>query len=576
MTLKRSTATPWRICRGSYGTMPPPDVAGVRIHRKDQSEYTLKKAGSAWKIAGPFEADAAPVATQALTDALAAPHVESYKAFDVKNPAEYGLAAPYLTVALTATDGKEHTLTVGGPTAKDAKTRYAQSDKKPAVFVVGEPLVAALDKPALDFLDRTLFAFDANAIIGLSLHKPAGGDVELVKQEDAWKLVKPNAEQADEKSLQDLFGQLSHLHAQRIAEYPAKNLEEFGLAMPDAMVTIQMAKDAKPAKYVLLIGRPADATAGDRFAMIEGGKSVAVIPAPLAHRLTAGALAFRDRTLVKGVPDPDRVRLERDPRQALFSRVEGSWKMTEPITADLDQDAMDDFLNSLLTLRADELVAEKPTPEELKTYGLDKPEVKWRLQNGDKDLLTLLVGQTEKNGPRAYARLADRDTVFLLDPRLTAKTLGEFRLRTVWTQPLDAVQVVGLTYKRAGGAFTLAKGDDGWKAVGKPDAKIDSRTVEETLAALSGLKLERYVMDQGANLALFGLAPPDLTVEITTKGGQKFTLNLGRPEGESKQRYAHEPASQKTDVFLVSEADGKKIVRDLTAFGKPPASPSSP
>lgn len=303
--------------------------------------------------------------------------------------------------------------------------------------------------------------------------------------------------------------------------------------------------------------------------MVEGSQSVAVIPALLAHRLTAGALAFRDRTLVKGVPDPDHVRLDRDPRKAVFSKVEGSWKMTEPITADLDQDAMDDFLNSLLTLRADELVAEKPTPDELKNYGLDKPEVKWRLQNGDKNLLTLLVGKTEKDGPRAYARLADRDMVFLLDPRLTAKVLGEFRLRTVWTQPLDAVQIVGLTYKRTDGAFTLAKGDDGWKAVGKPDAKIDSRTVEETLAALAGLKLERYVMDKGANLALFGLAPPELAVEITTKSGQKFTLELGRTEGESKQRYAH--VGKGTDVFVVSEADSDKIIRDLAAFGKPPA-----
>jgi hypothetical protein len=56
---------------------PPQNLAGVRVHRKDQPEYTLKKAGAVWKIAGPFEADAAPAAAQALADALTAPHVES-------------------------------------------------------------------------------------------------------------------------------------------------------------------------------------------------------------------------------------------------------------------------------------------------------------------------------------------------------------------------------------------------------------------------------------------------------------------------------------------------------------------
>ena len=287
-----------------------------------------------------------------------------------------------------------------------------------------------------------------------------------------------------------------------MAEYPAKNLAEFGLDGPAVTATVQLGTDAKPPKYVLRIGKPADAPDGDRYAMVEGGQAVVVIPAAVARRLTSGPLAFRDRTLIKVASDPDRVRLERDPRKAVFSKVEGSWKMTDPVKADLDQDALDDFLNSLLTLRADELVAEKPTPEQLKTYGLYNPEAKWRLQNGDKDLLTLQVGKTEKGGQRAYARLEGRDMVFLLDPTLTAKALGEFRTRTVWTTPLDAVQIVGLEYKRAGGGFELAKGDDGWKAVGKPDAKIESRTVEETLAALAGLKVERYVVDKDANLAL--------------------------------------------------------------------------
>jgi hypothetical protein len=311
--------------------------------------------------------------------------------------------------------------------------------------------------------------------------------------------------------------------------------------------------------------------------MAEGGKAVVVIPAALARRLTAGPLAFRDRTLLKVTSDPDRVRLERDPRKATFSKAEGSWKMTEPVKADLDQDALDDFLNSLLTLRADELVSEKPTPDELKTFGLDNPEAKWRLQSGDKDLLTLQVGRREKGGPRAYARLAGRDLVFLLDPGLSAKALGEFRTRSVWANPPDAVGVVGLEVKKAGGGgFELAKGDDGWKAVGKPDAKIDARTVEETLAALSGLKLERYAVDKDANLALFGLAPePEWTVEVRTRTGQRFTLQLGHTEGESKRRYAHVPEAGRTDVFVIGEADAEKIARDLAAFGKPPA-PASP
>ena len=697
----------------------PGDVTAVRIRRQGQDEYILSKAGAGWKVGGPFEADAAPAAAQALAAPLAAPNAESYKAFAAKNPAEYGLDVPYLTAVLTAKDGKVHTLTVGGPTAKDAVTRYARADGNQAVFVVAPTLVAAVDKPALDlldptlfrlgsgrleqvrgeakagdkeekwelkpgpkgwqmaegpgapfaadpeavdrlqglwsdlravrfadygprvkwetyglaaptatvtvgvkkddaaaavehtirlggpadgggryahfddrpgaavldaatahelslshldFVDRTVFDFDANAVAGLSLQTTDGRPaVALAKGDDGWKLTGPKADAADEKSVQELVGRLAKLRAERVADHPAGKLDTFGLAKPEASATVTLKADAKTPKAVLLIGKAVDAPDGDRFAMAEGGKAVVVIPAALARRLTSGPLAFRDRSLLKVASGPDRVRLDRDPRKAVFAKVEGSWKMTEPVKADLDQDALDDFLNSLLTLRADELVSEKPTPEELKSYGLDNPEAKWRLQNGDKDLLTLLVGKTEKGGRRAYARLADRDLVFLLDPGLTAKALGEYRTRTVWVEPLDAVQVVGLKYKRSGGSFELAKGDDGWKGVGKPDARIDGRTVEETLAALAGLKLERYIVDKDANLALFGLAPPELTVEVGTKTGRTFTLQLGRTEGDSKRRYAHVPEAGRTDVFVLSEADGEKIVRDLAAFGKPPA-----
>ncbi len=581
-----------------------------------------------------------------LADALAAPTADSAKAFDAPKPADFGLDQPYLTAVLTTADGKEHTLTVGGPTAMGANTRYARADKNPTVYILSEAAIAALDKPALTlldpvlfrlgddrldhvrirtkvgdkeetlklalqgqdwqvvegpgapfpadkeaaarmqflwsglravgfkdygpqvkweeyglaapggavtvgvrkddaspvvehtislgnaadnggryarfddrpgvailnaavvrelsrshlgFVDPTVFDFDAGAAAALTLHSKQGPDVELAKRADGWKLTKPTEENADEKTLQDLLAQLSHLRAVRVADYPAGDLGPFGLAAPEVTATVKMGADA--AKLALLIGKEADAATGDRYAMAAGGKAVVVIPAVLARRLTAGPLGFRDRQLLKIASTPDRVRLERDPRKAVFADVDGTWKVTEPTAAALDQDALQEFLDDLLTLRADEFVAEKPTPDQLKSYGLDNPEAKWILKNGDKDLLTLLVGKAEKSGGRVYAKLSDRDLVFLLSPALTARALGEYRTpRTVWPEPPDAVQAVALTYKGTGGGFELDKGDDGWKAVGKPDAKVDARAVEETLAALSGLKLERLCRGQGREL----------------------------------------------------------------------------
>jgi hypothetical protein len=232
---------------------------------------------------------------------------------------------------------------------------------------------------------------------------------------------------------------------------------------------------------------------------------------------------------------------------------------------------MDDFINTLARLRADALVAEKVGPEGLKKYGLDRPECRWRLEAGDKEVLNLLVGNAEENGPRRYARLANRDMVFLLDPKLSGKVLAEYRPRAVWSPPLDAVQVESLHYGWAAHPFVLEKSaGDAWQVAGKPGVKVSAEAVNDTLGALAALKVARYVVDKGADPKLFGLDKPELQLEVVTRNGPRV-LEVGRPEGGSKRRYARVSAAGRTDVFLLDEADCGRILRDLSGFSHAPA-----
>jgi hypothetical protein len=255
--------------------------------------------------------------------------------------------------------------------------------------------------------------------------------------------------------------------------------------------------------------------------------------------------------------------------------VDGSWKLTEPLTGDAEQDDLDDFVNALAKLRADELVSEKPSADELKRFGLDRPEARYRLQASEKEVLSLLIGTREKDGPRVYAKLADRDLVFLLDPKLSGQALGEFRPRKVWPTPLDAVQIESLRYNYAKNPFTLEKSEGGaWQVVGKPDVRPNTETVNETLATLAGLKLARYAVDKGADPKLFGLATPELVLEVVTRSGPR-SLHIGAPVGVTKQRYARIPDADRTEVFVLDGADVAKIMRDAAAFTKAPALPAT-
>ncbi len=136
--------------------MAPEQITSLHVRKAGQKEYTLTPAGIGWKISGPFEANAQADTVRKMTAELGAPRIESYKAHEAKDLAAYGLDKPAVTVTVKATDGKEHTLLIGGP-VKDAAGRFAKREKDPAIFQVGDALVRAVDRGPLDLLDTSLW-----------------------------------------------------------------------------------------------------------------------------------------------------------------------------------------------------------------------------------------------------------------------------------------------------------------------------------------------------------------------------------------------------------------------------------
>jgi hypothetical protein len=552
---------------------------------------TLQHEKDQWKViespAEPFPADSETVSKllavcsnlQAVRFAAYGPNLD---------PVMYGLDKPASTVVFTvqapAESGRpakpiEHTVILGKTVDGSAGERFARVDGGAGVVVLGPAAVSELTHGYLDFVNRRVWQFDAKAIN--RLERRGGKDLLAVeKNKDGWQLVKPASARADDVTLDGLVTQLATLRATRVAAFPAKELAPFALDAPAATVTVrkaQLEKD-KAKEYVLKIGKLADEASGDRFAMADP-TTVVVLPGTLMRPLLASELQFRDRTLAR-VSDPDRITLERGPRKAVFSKKDGIWKMMQPVQAEVELTDLGDFLKAVSLLRADELVAEKPG--DLKPYGLDKPEARWRFQAGGKDVLDLLIGGREKKkadgketeGPRCYAKLAAGDVVFLLDPPLTTKVLAEYRSRAVWPSTLDAVQIDRLSYGHASTPFVLEKLGNDWHVAGQPDIKVKPEAVRDTLDALAGLKVARYVADRGAESQLYGLQPPQLALEIQTRSGKRV-LHIGRPEGTSKRYYARVFEGSDSPVFIIAEVDAARIVRPLAAFAEAAKAPSS-
>jgi hypothetical protein len=534
---------------------------------KDQGgdkPLTLQKDKDGWKVAEspapPFAADRDAV--DAVLNTLTSLRAERFAAYGPKaDPARYGLDKPATTVTVSVkAKPPEHTLELGKPVESEAGARYARLDKGPGVVVLAAPAVKELTQTYLDFVPRTVLEFDPTAVTSLAVRKGTE-TVEVVKRDDGWALVKPADQPGDEQAVQEVLRQLTG-KSKAVAAYPAKDRTPFGLEPPAAVVTLRLTgADGKAKDLVLNVGKEAD---GGRYAQAVGSQAVLVLPAPLAEALLAGPLGFRSRNVAQFV-DADRAVLERGPRKAVFTKVDGTWKLTEPVQAEAEHTELENLVNAVARLRAAALVAEKPTEAQLKNYGLDQPAEQWHFQEDSKDVLALQLGRREKGGGRCYARLAKGDLVFVLDAALAGKLFAEYRKRDAWDPPLDSAQAERLTYRRGDTAFTLEKGAGGWQLQGKPSAKVNAEAVSDALAAIAGLKAERFVVDKGADFKLYGLAPAELVIEVQTPSGAR-ALHVGRPEGESKRYYARVPEKDRSDVFVIGEADAARIVRDLPAF----------
>jgi hypothetical protein len=383
-----------------------------------------------------------------------------------------------------------------------------------------------------------------------------------------WDVLKPAKHKADKQLMDDLADALGRLRAERVAAFGPKEkvLAEHGLDKPEYTFTLVIGEKAET--KVIRIGKPveADKPEGSRFAVVEGPGDeavVGVLPAALTQKLVRPAVGFRDHTLARFV-DADKAVLERGDRKVTFAKVNGTWKVTDPVQADAEQADLEDFVAKLGQLRADEVVAGKGDAAK---YGLDKPEARWTLSDGGKDVLALVVGK--KDGPRAYATTAGGELVGLLSPEMTAKALGEYRRRKAW-DGVDALQVEAVEVAKGGSKFRLEKEGVAWADPAKPKDPIDVRAVNELLGTLAGLRVERYAIDRDADPKLFGLEEPEATITVTQRDGMKRTLQIGGAVGgtNGKQVYARVADPGRTDVFVLSEIDTTRLLRDRAVYAE--------
>jgi hypothetical protein len=534
---------------------------------------TLQKEGNDWKPVGAMFPVDQPTVNLMLRVATNLTAMKFAAYGDTIDWAKYGLNAEAKPATLSLTVGTTtHKLEVGKVVEGTPNDRYARLDGGKAVAVLAVTVARDLTKGKLDLVERTIFKFDPIDLTAFrrTLNKQ---EFEVALEGTNWSVTKPTKAPADLATMDELAERLSTLRADRVADVEGKDLAKYGLAEPTALVKLELiGKGGRPVERTLKMGNLVEPTnpESDRFVQVEGSTTVVVLAGPTGKRLLAEPVKFRERNLASFVT-ADKIIVTRDGKDLTFTKS-GAWKMQTPVEAVAEDEALRELHDGLARLRAEEIVAEKAT--DLAPFGLDKPE-RWRLYNGDKELVSLLLGHREKvgpagmqkDGPRVYAKLEKGDMVVLLDAATTAKLASEYRKRALW-EPLDVAQAQQIEITIAdGGSFKLFKTPAGWIDPTNPAERPDNVAITEFLDRFAGLKAERFVEHQAKDgVKLYGLDPAQKTITVTVQGGQQRTLLLGRVD-TAKRVYAKTDDKARMEVVVLSAADTAKINADRTTFG---------
>jgi hypothetical protein len=532
------------------------DVEEVTIARKGET-LQLKKAGDAWQLAAPVQSRAETQPVQELVTSLATLRVEREIEANPTKLGDFGLETPAADIRFTA-KGQSHRVRLGGknPTGTWA---YAQLEDKPAVVLVPDSLLRDAQKPASDFRDRTVLAFERGAVKALEVKSPGGQPVTAERKgTDDWQLAGPTAVGADREQIAGLLEKLKAAKIKEFVTEAAKGPDPYGLDRPLSL-TLWIGEEKDRAARTLRLGKPVPEKK-TVYAQREGDATVFTVDEELVKAVPTSASALRDKTIFAY----DRTKLERveleSPKGKVALAVDGGvWKITAPAALKVDETAMSDLLFKARDLKAKEFVAEDH--KQLARYGLDRPEVRLSLWEKEaKEPKTLLVAAA-KEKDLAYATVTGggaAQPVVLVDGKALAdlaKSVQDLRDRTVLGS-FDVQSVTRVEIKRKDATLVLErKGDTDWQLVAPRQGKARATRVSDFLWTLRSLRWRDLVAEQGWDAAKYGLDTPAATITLAGKDGKPLAAVAvgGRDKGDVYVRVPEQPALYAVETRALGE-----------------------
>lgn len=406
--------------------------------------------------------------------------------------------------------------------------------------------------------EKVFASVQADQIEELKVKAESGDVTTLKKTSGAWTVVAPMATTASEADASSVTSALSALEIERVVDENPADVKDYGLETPRIEIDFKASGDKASGR--LLVGAKTP-TGASMYARRNDEKRVFLVAENQNSSLNKSTFDLRDKSVIK----IDREKVDgvevavgaaRQPIQ--FAKAGGEWKLIKPLEARADPGLVEALVSRVETAQMKSVAADSARPADLKTYGLDRPEVTVTVHLGSARATLALGG---KAGPdTVYARDTSKPVVVTVDSSLadTAKKGAEdYRRKDVFE--FRAFNATRVEFTRNGQTMILerVKGKseevpDGWRRVSPAPADADRSKVESLLAGLADMRATAFV----PSTAKTGLDSPALTVLVKFEDGKREErVSFGKSGADVHALVPGQPGAAKIEAEKFAEAN---------------------
>jgi hypothetical protein len=401
------------------------DVTGLTLTYGDHA-IDLALHDGAWRLTKPVDAPADDLAVKNLVRAIAEAEVKKTIDDPPQDLLPFGLAPPFVTIAITTTDGTTLPVLKVGKTTAVSSSTYVQRDDEPKVFLTASTFRTGMDKQAKDLRDKTILAFKDNDVTALTLRGDGGGVVQLAKKNGDWWIEQPASYRADNNAVRALLSTVRNLRATDFAnDNPADaDLATYGLASPQRELVIQTGADQTVALQV------GNATDQGLYVKSSEHPTTFIVGKWVASDLGKGVNELRDKMLLTFDPTmASEIAVTRaDGVDFTLHATDGVWSLVGGETP-VNPAAATAFVGALSRLAGTQVLVE--TAPDLAAYGLAPPALTFTVTGIDGNRVGAVRLGSRTPDPPATQYTAQRDG----DPAVMQ--LGEFQFHQLDKKPDD-------------------------------------------------------------------------------------------------------------------------------------------